>query len=140
MSAAETAGGLTEASRHALLPPQPVALGADPLAEIAANCSPATFLWAAALLDRLEPVDQRGLRDDAIRRGVRLCWCGSISGSSKEFASRCQAYASETYAADEAQGGPPDDHSASRLVMWDVLRFNGGDALSWRQILTIAER
>jgi hypothetical protein len=112
MSPASNIGvDLSDASRDPLVPPQLIALGADPLAEIAANCSPATLLWVAALLDRVEPVDQRSRRDVAIRDGVRLCWRRSASGSSKAFASRLQAYVAETYTADEARGGPPDDHS-----------------------------
>jgi hypothetical protein len=134
---------LGDAPRYAHVPPQPVALDAGVerhLAEIGACCSADTLLWVAALLDRIEPVDQRGRRDEAIRRGVRLCWCGTISASAKKFASRLQTYVVETYPRDQENGGPPEHASGQRLAMWDVVRFNGGDSLSWRQILTIAER
>ena len=139
MSAAETAGGLTEASRHALLPPQPVALGADPLAEIAANCSPATFLWAAALLDRLEPVDQRTLRNEALRGLAKLVKADSISRTAKDLEGYVRRYIADMWPIDRDNGGPIGRSSQLRLALWRFVQANHGRGLSWRQILTIIE-
>lgn len=144
MTAATDVGvDLGEAPRCVRSPSRLAALDADVerhLAEIGAYCSPAALLWVASLLDRIEPVDQRGFRDAAIREVVLLSSRGSISGSCKEAEARLRRYVIEAYPGDVERGAPPDGCSAIRLAMFNAVRFNGGDGLAWRQILNIAER